>query len=89
MERPNELALTVYRCTDGPGHEGAAKISSSYGPESLTGASQLSAFCWNVHDGRLPQDTLSDFQRERALKQLPGILDYAGYVVGLKRLFQS
>ena len=43
---------------------------------------QLTAFCWNVHDGRLPQKGLADFQRERALPQLPSLLDYAGYVVG-------
>lgn len=42
---------------------------------------QLSAFAWNVHDGRLPEKDLSEFQRERALKQLPSILDYLGYVV--------
>ena len=42
---------------------------------------QLSAFCWNVHDGRLPQDSISDFQRERAIRQLPSPFDFAGYVV--------
>lgn len=34
-----------------------------------------------MQDGRLPSKDLADFQRERALKQLPGILDFAGYVV--------
>lgn len=43
---------------------------------------QLTAFCWNVQDGRLPQKDLADFQRERALPQMPSVLDYAGYVVG-------
>ncbi|KAI9751387.1 MAG: lysophospholipid acyltransferase [Lichina confinis] len=42
---------------------------------------KLSAFCWNVHDGQLPQDGLSDFQRDRAIRELPGLLDYAGYVL--------
>ena len=42
---------------------------------------QLTAFCWNVQDGRLPQKDLADFQRERALPQLPSLLDFAGYVV--------
>ncbi|KAL1871592.1 hypothetical protein VTK73DRAFT_1982 [Phialemonium thermophilum] len=41
---------------------------------------KLSAFCWNVADGVLPEDQLSDFQRDRRLVQLPGLLDYAGYV---------
>jgi hypothetical protein len=46
---------------------------------------QLTAFCWNVHDGRLPESELSDFQKERAIRELPGLLDYAGYVVRRRR----
>lgn len=42
---------------------------------------QLTAFCWNVQDGRLPESELSDFQKEHMLKEIPGLLDYAGYVV--------
>lgn len=42
---------------------------------------KLSAFCWNVADGRLPEKDLSDYQRDRAIKSLPGLLDYAGYVL--------
>lgn len=42
---------------------------------------KLTAFCWNVADGRLPEQDLSDFQKERALKQLPNLLDFAGYVL--------
>jgi lysophospholipid acyltransferase len=42
---------------------------------------KLTAFCWNVADGRLPEQDLSDFQKERALKQLPSLLDFAGYVL--------
>ena len=42
---------------------------------------KLSAFCWNVADGVLPEDQLSDFQKDRMLKDLPGLLDYAGYVL--------
>jgi len=41
---------------------------------------KLTAFCWNVHDGRLPDEELEDIQRDRALKELPNLLDYAGYV---------
>jgi len=48
---------------------------------------KLSAFCWNVADGTLPEKDLSDFQKERALKQLPGYLDYAGYVLFFPSLF--
>jgi lysophospholipid acyltransferase len=42
---------------------------------------KLTAFCWNVHDGRMKDEDLTDFQRERAIKQMPGLLDYAGYVL--------
>lgn len=42
---------------------------------------KLSAFCWNIADGQLPDDQLSDFQKERALKELPGLLDYTAYVM--------
>lgn len=42
---------------------------------------KLSAFCWNVADGRLPEKDLSDHQKERAIKTLPNLLDFAGYVL--------
>ncbi|KAF2272275.1 MBOAT family protein-like protein [Westerdykella ornata] len=42
---------------------------------------KLTAFCWNVQDGRLPDSELSDFQKAHAIRELPGILDYAGYVL--------
>ena len=48
---------------------------------------KLTAFCWNVHDGRLPDSELSDVQRERQIKELPALLDYAGYVLFFPSLF--
>ena len=48
---------------------------------------KLTAFCWNVHDGRLPESDLSDFQKERQIKVLPDLLDYAGYVLFFPGLF--
>lgn len=48
---------------------------------------KLSAFCWNVHDGRLPASELSEFQRNRAIRELPGLLDYAAYVLFFPSLF--
>ncbi|OJJ04636.1 hypothetical protein ASPVEDRAFT_54768 [Aspergillus versicolor CBS 583.65] len=48
---------------------------------------KLSAFCWNVHDGRLPQDQLSDPQKYAAITAFPSILDYAGYVLFFPSLF--
>ncbi|KKA19937.1 Uncharacterized protein T310_6051 [Rasamsonia emersonii CBS 393.64] len=48
---------------------------------------KLSAFCWNVHDGRLPQSELSDAQKYAAITKFPDILDYAGYVLFFPSLF--
>lgn len=42
---------------------------------------KLTAFCWNVQDGRLPEAELSDFQKEHAVRTIPSILDFAGYVL--------
>ncbi|SMQ53226.1 unnamed protein product [Zymoseptoria tritici ST99CH_3D7] len=41
---------------------------------------KLSAFCWNVWDGKQKDSDLNDVQKERAVKQLPDILTYAGFV---------
>ncbi|PVH98256.1 MBOAT-domain-containing protein [Periconia macrospinosa] len=41
---------------------------------------KLTAFCWNVQDGRLPDSELSDFQKEHAIRTLPSLIDYTGYV---------
>ena len=38
-------------------------------------------FCWNVYDGCLPQNDLSEYRKRRALHKLPTLLDFAGYVV--------
>ncbi|KAF7162250.1 hypothetical protein CNMCM5623_007645 [Aspergillus felis] len=48
---------------------------------------KLSSFCWNIHDGRLPQDKLSDPQKYAAIADFPSILDYAGYVLFFPSLF--
>ncbi|KAK2594457.1 Lysophospholipid acyltransferase [Conoideocrella luteorostrata] len=48
---------------------------------------KLSAFCWNVADGQLTDELLSDFQKDRALRELPGLLDYAGYILFFPSLF--
>ena len=42
---------------------------------------KLTAFCWNIYDGQQPQERLADFQKERAISELPSLLDYAGYVM--------
>lgn len=48
---------------------------------------KLTAFCWNIHDGRLAENELDDYQKEHALKNLPAPLDYAGYVLFFPSLF--
>lgn len=55
------------------------------GSIDITGAQmvlvmKLTAFCWNVQDGRLPEAELTDFQKEHAVRTMPSILDYTGYV---------
>lgn len=42
---------------------------------------KLSAFCWNVHDGRLKQEDLTEYQRDRVIVEMPSFLDFAGYVL--------
>lgn len=42
---------------------------------------KLTAFCWNVYDGTQPESTLDDYQKDRALRELPSLLDYAAYVL--------
>jgi lysophospholipid acyltransferase len=41
---------------------------------------KLGAFAWNVHDGRLKPELMTDAQKDRAIYKLPNLLDYAGYV---------
>ncbi|EAW08634.1 lysophospholipid acyltransferase [Aspergillus clavatus NRRL 1] len=48
---------------------------------------KLSSFCWNVRDGRLPQEKLSDPQKYAAIREFPSILDYAGYVLFFPSFF--
>ncbi|KAI5305928.1 vacuolar protein sorting-associated protein 45 [Ascosphaera pollenicola] len=48
---------------------------------------KLTAFCWNVHDGKRPQEDLSEKQKYAALTELPPLLDYAAYVLFFPSLF--
>jgi lysophospholipid acyltransferase len=68
------------------------QLHGEAGTVDITGAQmimviKLTAFCWNVADGRLPESDLSDFQKERAIKALPSLLDFAGYVLFFPSLF--
>lgn len=71
------------------GHMSVSHIArqAANAPQSVdvTGAQmvlvmKLSAFAWNVADGTLPEEVLSDLQKDRRLTQLPGLLEFAGYV---------
>ncbi|KAJ5092296.1 Lysophospholipid acyltransferase [Penicillium alfredii] len=48
---------------------------------------KLSSFCWNIHDGRLPSEQLSDAQKYSAITEFPGIVDFLGYVLFFPSLF--
>ncbi|KAF2157939.1 putative membrane protein [Myriangium duriaei CBS 260.36] len=61
------------------------QIVSDPGLVDITGAQmvlvmKLTAFGWNVFDGTQKVEYLDDYQKVRALKSLPSILDYLGYV---------
>ncbi|TGJ87355.1 hypothetical protein E0Z10_g1374 [Xylaria hypoxylon] len=72
------------------GHMAANQLTRQFADNpavvDITGAQmvmvmKLSAFAWNVFDGTLPEDHLSDHQKDRRIIKLPGFLDYAGYVL--------
>lgn len=62
------------------------QMANSPSSVDITGAQmvltmKISAFCWNVADGQLPDEQLSDLQKDRALKDVPPLLDYAAYAL--------
>jgi lysophospholipid acyltransferase len=62
------------------------QMANSPSSVDITGAQmvlvmKLSAFCWNVHDGRLPANQLSQGQAYAAIREFPSVLDFAGYVL--------
>ena len=64
----------------------ARQFANSPSSVDITGAQmvlviKLSAFCWNVADGLVPDADLTPFQRDRVLRELPSLLDFAGYVL--------
>lgn len=61
------------------------QIVSDPGIIDITGAQmvlvmKLTAFGWNVFDGTQKPEYLDDYRKFHALKKLPSLLDYAGYV---------
>ncbi|KAK0738326.1 MBOAT, membrane-bound O-acyltransferase family-domain-containing protein [Schizothecium vesticola] len=78
------------------GHLSINQIARMRAPDphavDITGAQmvlvmKLSSFCWNVADGAIPEADLSDSQRDRRLTELPGLLDFLGYVFFFPSLF--
>ncbi|EPY50263.1 membrane bound O-acyltransferase [Schizosaccharomyces cryophilus OY26] len=41
---------------------------------------KLTAFAWSVHDGRQPENVLSDYQKQRRLTKMPSPFFFLGYV---------
>ncbi|KAJ3033294.1 lysophospholipid acyltransferase [Rhizophlyctis rosea] len=41
---------------------------------------KLSSFAWSAHDGTRSDDHLSESQRSKAIRSLPGLIEYFGYV---------
>ncbi|KAH7349539.1 membrane-bound O-acyltransferase domain-containing protein [Plectosphaerella cucumerina] len=63
----------------------ARQIAGNPPSVDITGAQmvlvmKLSAFCWNVADGLLPEKVLTDHQKSTRLRELPSLLDFAGFV---------
>jgi lysophospholipid acyltransferase len=48
---------------------------------------KLHALAWNYHDGHMKPELLTDSQKERAVYQLPELLDYLGYVFFFPSIF--
>ncbi|KAI0458347.1 MBOAT family protein [Xylaria acuta] len=78
------------------GHMAVNQLSRQFANDpavvDITGAQmvmvmKLSAFAWNAFDGTLPEDQLSDHQKDRRIINLPGFFDYAGYVLFFPSLF--
>ena len=68
------------------------QVRADPGHVDVTGAQmvlvmKLSAFCWNVYDGTKPESELDEHQKDRALRQLPGLLDFTGFVLFFPSLF--
>ncbi|KAK5109450.1 hypothetical protein LTR62_007009 [Meristemomyces frigidus] len=61
------------------------QMAESPSSVDITGAQmvmvmKLSAFCWNVWDGKQKTADLTDEQKDRMLTDLPNLLDFAGFV---------
>ena len=50
---------------------------------------KLISFCWNVRDGKLPLARTVQYQRDRAIRKIPGLLEFASYVLFFPGLFSE
>lgn len=68
------------------------QIAATPSVVDITGAQmvlvmKLNSFCWNIADGQVAAEQLSDSQRDRSLKELPALLDYTAYILFFPSLF--
>lgn len=40
---------------------------------------KLTSFAWNVYDGQLPESKLTEFQKDRAVRNHPSVIDFLAY----------
>ena len=45
------------------------------------------SFCWNVRDGRLLLARITQFQKDRAISKIPGLLEFTSYILFFPGLF--
>lgn len=67
-------------------HIYAQLFVDNYNPDDIdiTGAQmvlcmKLTSFAWNVYDGWMPDSQLTEFQKDRAVRQHPDIIDFLAY----------
>ncbi|KAJ9610273.1 Lysophospholipid acyltransferase [Cladophialophora chaetospira] len=50
---------------------------------------KLVSFCWNVRDGRQSSDRTSQVQKDRAVRTMPGLLEFTSYALFFPGLFSE
>ena len=68
------------------------QIANAPSAVDITGAQmvlvmKLTAFCWNVFDGRLPEQDLVEFQKNHLVKEMPDLLSYTAWILWFPSLF--
>ena len=50
---------------------------------------KLISFCWNVRDGKLLSAQTTQYQRDRAIRKIPGLLEFSSYILFFPGLFSE